>query len=238
MDKLINNGLQLYKAAKKELFKLKYAYQITRLAHYSGNYPDAVKFYDDYIAPNKTKSVLHPLSLSLKAGALYHMGQKKEAAYIFSRLFSNADVKKISNYMSFKWAVDSETNRGEYLALCKNNAEKAEMLALFALNGISNKTEIIKEIFTLDTENKTLETLIAREINKLEESYFTPVLNTETGGKLFYYTWIDTPGDSLLNVNEMRVKNLENTLKQFADSKTGNSGFYFTSAAYCALMYK
>jgi hypothetical protein len=238
MAKLIQNGQQLYNAAKKEIFKLKYAYQITRLAFYSGNNEDAIKFYDDFIAANKTVSVLQPLSLSLKAGAIYRNGNKKEAAYIFSKVFALADVKKVSNYESFRWAVDSKANRNEYLQLCKTDAEKADMLALFALGSAANETETIAEIAKLDPSNKTLETLTAREINKLEENYFTPVLNKQSGGKLFYYTWVEMPVDSAMQAGQVQVTKLENVLSSISDIDKNSAGLYKIAAAYCALMVK
>jgi len=46
MAKLIKSGQQLYTAAKKDIFKLKYAYQVLRLAHYSGRYNDVINWYD------------------------------------------------------------------------------------------------------------------------------------------------------------------------------------------------
>ena len=223
MAKLIKNGQQLYSASKKELFKLKYAYQITRLAFYSGNNEDAIKFYDEYIAANKIESVLQPLSFALKGGAQYKLGNKKEAAYIFSKVFALADVKKVSNYQSFRWAVDSKANRNEYLQLCKNDIEKADMLALFALGSAANETETIAEIAKLNPLNTTLETLIAREINKLEESYLTPALNKQSGGKLFYYTWVEKPTDSTMQAGQAEVENLGSVLLKLSNAKDRKS---------------
>ena len=238
MDKLIENGQQLYAAAKSGIFKLKYAYQITRLAFYSNNNNAAIKFYDDLIEPNKSSSVLQQLSLALKAGALYRKGEKKEAAYIYSKVFAMANVKKVSNYQSFRWAISSDVNRNEYLQLCKSNTEKANMMALFALGGIENENETIAEIAKIDPYNSALETIVAREINKLEETYFTPVLNKKTGNNLFYYTWVETANDSTMNAGQTKVKKLEKVLAALAAANKGKEGIYKTAAAYCALMIK
>ncbi len=238
MAKLIRDGQMLYAASKNEFFRLKYAYQITRLAFYSNNNNDAIKFYDELVAVNKAPSVLQPLSLALKAGALYRNGIKKEAAYIFSKAFAMADVKKISNYQSFRWAIDAGVNRNEYLQLCKTERESADMLALFALGSIADETETIAQIAKFDPLNNTLETLVAREINKLEETYFTPSLNKQKGNNLFYYTWVETPNDSALSVGQNQVAKLTNVLVNLASKNDKNVGFYKTAAAYCALMIK
>ena len=236
MGKLIKNGLQLYNASKKELFRLKYAYQVTRLAHYSGNFTDAITYYDSYVAPNKTASVLQDLALGLKAGALFRTGKANEAAYLFSNLFAGNDVKKISNYMGFKWAIVSTAERNDYLQLCKNDREKANMLALFAIGSTYDETETISKISSLDPGNKTLEVLVGREINKIEEKYFTPASNKEPGGRLFYYSWNDDSADSTLNAGERRVKSFEGILLKLGEKN--NKALYLTAAAYCALMTK
>ncbi|ULT44847.1 hypothetical protein KRR40_16920 [Niabella defluvii] len=94
MDRLLKNGLQLYAAAKTGLFKLKYAYQVVRLAHYNNRSSDAIKYYDEMVSGNTTPSVLQPMSLALKAGALFRTGKKYEAAYLFSKAFHQSQAKR------------------------------------------------------------------------------------------------------------------------------------------------
>ncbi len=238
MAKYIKNGLQLYAAAKKDFFKLKYAYQIIRLSHYSEDYTDAIKYYDTFIPNNNTESVLKPLSLALKAGALYHTENKMEAAYLFSKAFSATDAKKVSNFISFNWAENDSVDRKAYIKLCKNNEEKANMLAMFALGSGGNETETMEQIYNLSPQNKHIETLIAREINKLESSYFTPLLNKQKGGRLFYYSWEENPSDSLLNVGKQETTALSNLLLKMSQAKNSSQALYLTAAAYCALMTK
>lgn len=61
---------------------------VIRLAHYSGRYLDAIKFYNDFVSGTTTNSVLQPLSLALRGGALFRTDKTKEAAYVFSEAFS------------------------------------------------------------------------------------------------------------------------------------------------------
>lgn len=239
MDKLIRNGKQLYNAAKNDFYKLKYGYQVTRLAHYSRNYNDAIRYYDEMVAGNKTNSVLQPMSLALKAGALFRTGRQKEAAYLFSKAFSSSEAKRVSNYISFNWAVDSETSRNEYLELCSNNKEKADMLALFALGNPGSEIAGMKTIFQLDPSAEVLQVLAVREINKLEEKYFTPLLQKESGGKTFFYSWNDTGSDSAMRVNKGETEKLQSFLHEVAaNGKTGNPALFEIGSAYCALMLR
>lgn len=239
MAKLIKNGEQLYAAAKMPAVKLRYAYQLVRLAHYSSMYEDAIKFYDNYVVTNNTKSILQPLSLSLKAGALYRLGKKKEAAYLFSKAFSNSAAKRVSNYLGFSWCINRDLPKNDYLAYCKTHEEKAVMLSMFAMGSIGNELPAIKEIYQLNANNEILEVLTVREINKLEEKYFTPMLQKEKGGNSFYYTWDNGKEDSLLINAKQECSALLSFLHEAAvNKKVKNAGLYETAAAYLAYIIK
>ncbi len=239
MDKLIKNGQQLYAAAKKDIFKLKYAYQVLRLAHYSGRYADVINWYEVYVAKTTSSSVLQTLCLALKAGALFRSGQQKEAAYLFSKVFAATTAKRISNYLGFVWSVDSKVDKKDYLALCRNEKERASMLSLFALGNSNNNLDDLKEIYRLNPASEELEVLVVREINKLEEKYLTPAMQKVPGGKSFYFTWTDERTDSIMTDAEKEVKDLSGFLHDAAQSKVlKNAGLFETAAAYAAYMIR
>jgi hypothetical protein len=239
MAKLIKNGQQLYAVAKKDVFKLKYAYQVLRLAHYSNRYNEVIKWYDEY-APNIVgNSVLQPLCVALKAGALFRTGKEKEAAYLFSKAFSTYTVKRISNYLGFKWSVKYDAPQSDYLQLCKNNEEKANMIAMFAMGSTANEVNSMKQIYKLDAGADALEVLAVREINKLEEKYLTPLLQKEKGGKPLYFSWNEKGSDSVVNANTATAKELMIFLHEAAANTTvKNSGLFETGAAYMAYILK
>lgn len=237
MVKLIKNGQQLYAVAKKDIFKQKYAYQFLRLGLYSGRNTDVINWYDEYAAKISYSSVLQPLSLALKAGALFRSGQGKEAAYLFSKVFAASTAKRISNYLGFVWSVDSKADKKDYLALCKNDKERAAMLSLFALNSGGNNLSDLKEIYQLNPGSEELEVLVVREINKLEENYLTPAMLKVPGGKPFYFTWEDESRDSVMRESEKEVTALASFLDKAAQSKTvNNAGLFETAAGYAAYM--
>jgi hypothetical protein len=239
MAKLIKNAQQLYAVAKKDIFKLKYAYQFLRLGLYSKRNDDVINWYDEYAAKNTTNSVLQPLCLALKAGAMFRCGRQKEAAYLFSKVFAASPAKRISNYLGFVWSVDSKADKNDYLALCKNDKEKAAMLVLFALGSGNNKLDDLKEIYRLNPASEELEVLVVREINKLEEKYLTPAMLKVPGGKPFYFTWTDETTDSLINAGENETTELAIFLNDAAQSKAvKNAGLLETAAGYTSYMIK
>ncbi|RYY71141.1 MAG: hypothetical protein EOO13_04145 [Chitinophagaceae bacterium] len=239
MDKLMKNGRQLFNAAKTDFFKMKYGYQVMRLAHYSGNYTASIQAYDELVKGNNTQTILQPMSLSLKAGALFYTGNTMESAYLFSKAFSASPAKRVSNYLGFDWAVEAKKSRQEYLALCANNKEKADMLAMFALGTSTWETGTMQQIYQLNPSADVLQVLAIREINKLEELYLTPQLNKENGGKTFFYSWSEGNSDSALQANKLEAKRLQDFLHRVAtEGKAPNPGLFETGAAYTALMQK
>lgn len=236
MDSLIKNGQQLFAQAKKEFIKLKYGYQLVRLAHYSKRYDDAIKWYDEYVAVNKTQSILQTMSIALKAGALHRIGKEKEAALLFSKAFTSSQAKRISNYLCFTWCTNLGIDRAEYLSLCKTDEEKASMLILFALTGgSSNQLPALKEIYKLDPGNPVLEVLVVREIEKLEETYLTPILNSKKGGSqtfLYSYVETDTSGTKKKDINDL-ADFLHTTAQK---GNVSNPGLFEISAAYASLI--
>jgi len=239
MNKLAKNGIQLYNAAKTDLFRLKYAYQVMRLYHYSNNFNATVSTYDQYVFSNPTQSVLQPLSLALKAGALYHLNNKPEAAYLFSKAFDATTAKRISNFISFNWSQKDASDRKIFLSKCKNDHEKAVMLSLFALGDPANRLSTIKEVYVLDPGSSNLEILATREVNKLEEKFLSPSITKERGGRWFYNYWDDNTSDSVYRDAKAEARELTGFLHAAAQNKKiSNSGLYEVAAAYTAFMIK
>ncbi len=238
MHKQLLSGIQLYNAAKTDFIKLKYGYQIIRLALYNNEAADAILYYDKYVAPNKTESLLQELSLAMKAGALYRTGQEAQSAYLFSKVFASTDVKKISNYTSFKWASGrNNTILEEAIGLCNSNTEKANLLALAGLGNTGNDLSSMRRVLLLDSKNAILKTLAVREINKLEETLLTPSISTESGGKAFYFTWNDLNNDSAFAAQKDYAKEVIRFFDDAASNVSGSDkGFYLISAAYLAYM--
>jgi hypothetical protein len=247
MSGLIKNGIQLWTAAKNDFIKLRYGYQVMRLAHYSGRYTDCIAFYDLYVKNNKTNSVLQDLSSSLRAGALRHTGRQTEAAYEFSQLFGKTKIKRLSNFMSFQFSTRNEEtgrmNINDVLAFCKTNQERASVLAMYALHGQESKLEALQSIYQTDPAHPLLNFLITREVNKLEEKYLHPSLQVAKGEKLMYSWQItgwdnDNPDyDSIYSASGQDARQLLQFCKQLAsDPAIGKTGFYHIAAGYIAYM--
>lgn len=237
MAAYIRNGQQLLAVAKDPFIQLRYAYQITRLAHYSGRYQDCLNWYDQLVQPNPTKSILQELSLGLKAGALLRTGHADQAAYLFSQLFAAGKAKRISNYMSFDWSTKrfDAANRKASLSLCKTNSEKANMLGLFVLGSNTQELKAIQQIAQLDAKADLLPVLITREVNKLEENVLTPSLRFRGGSQSVTIQYRE------INKTDKAYQDWIDEAKQMAAwlpglKGNGQEGFYKLAAAHTSLI--
>ncbi|MEY4903816.1 MAG: hypothetical protein RLZZ292_1631 [Bacteroidota bacterium] len=168
MRQLVTDGLNTFKKIESPFIKLRYAYQCIRLAHYSKNYQLVLDLYD-FCTPKidkRVKSIVNYWVLAHKAGALQSLGQRAEAAYLFSIVFDRCKSKREAAYRSFSILTDDEFI--QCLTLCKNDHEKCTLYAMRGAAEHSKSVEEMIEIYKIDPKNDYLEVLLLREVKKLE----------------------------------------------------------------------
>ncbi|OWY23232.1 hypothetical protein C7N43_04195 [Sphingobacteriales bacterium UPWRP_1] len=181
MQRLIEEGVRHYAAVKPAYLKLRYAFQIVRLAHYSEKYSDCTLYYDRLVTPllqpdNSfiNKSVVLGWTMALKAGALLRTNKPAEAMYLFSAVFNNfADSRKIA-IQNFNYG--NETLWQQMLQFTKTPAEKAALWALRSMQDNALDIAPLEQIYALAPESTLAEVMLIREINKTERFLLTPFL--------------------------------------------------------------
>ncbi|MEL7162166.1 MAG: hypothetical protein AAFN92_15530, partial [Bacteroidota bacterium] len=168
MKNLIDEGLDQFKTLESHYVRLRYAYQLIRLAHYLGEYEYVLELYD-YLMPKiaANPSILDYWIAGHRAGALQALGNYPEAAYIFSRVFDRCPSKRRSAYDSFRIRTDEE-----WIAtrnLCANDHERATLHVLRAQNRRAVILEEMEKIYALEPDNPALEPLLMRELLELEK---------------------------------------------------------------------
>ncbi|MEM9918728.1 MAG: hypothetical protein AAF990_11565 [Bacteroidota bacterium] len=168
MQRLIDNGRKAFRKTKSNYIRLRYAYQLIRLAHYAKNYQQTLELYD-WLLPktDPIESILNYWILGHKAGALASLGQEVEAAYLFLQIFKNCPSKRASAFQSFKVRNDQQWR--EIFLLCKDDEERATLFALRAQRSDSRVAEEMKRIYQLNPQSEQLELLLVREIRQLEK---------------------------------------------------------------------
>ena len=186
MQFLIKDGLKAFKKTKSHYFRLRYAYQLIRMAHYKNDYQQALDLYDDLLPKTDNEpSIIEDWILGHKAGALMGLGQNVEAAYLYSKIFQNTPSKRVSAYQSFSIKTDEEWQA--CLKLCQSDAERAMLYALRANDPNSLAAEEMHKIYDLDPQNEYLELLLAREIHRLEKDLLGIDFNKKKKSNLRYH---------------------------------------------------
>jgi len=169
MERLADEGMKLREQAKNREIRQRYAYQVLRMAFYSGQYDRTQELFDKLV-PGPEDNFLYYRCLAMKAGAMYRSGDKTGAAYLYSRVFNETDDQKKTVYTSFRWAVNGDVK--EVLKRCKNDHEKA---GVYIMRGMYDYTgseepmiEALQSAYKLDPAVKGLEVLMTRCINKME----------------------------------------------------------------------
>jgi hypothetical protein len=167
MQNLIEEGIDKFLNTKSNYIRHRYAYQLIRLAHYKKNYPQVLELYD-YLLPKTDQivSILNYWTLGHKAGALKSLGNRVEAAYLFSRIFDESPSKRESAFRSFSIQTDEEWEA--CLLMCQSDRERATLYALRANARNSIAAEAMEKIYELDPSNENLELLLVKEIRELE----------------------------------------------------------------------
>lgn len=168
--RLLRNGLQLHTAAKQDFIRERYAYQVLRLSFLNESYGQTLELYTTLIGDaKKAGTEIFYRCLGYKAGALFRLNRKAEAAYNYALVFDGSDGLKKSAYTSFEWATTRD--KKPVLALCKTPHEKAVVHLMDGLNNYEQALPQLKAAYAADPAVKGLDILFTREINKAEERY-------------------------------------------------------------------
>ncbi len=169
---LIDDGERQFKRAKSHYMKLRYAYQIIRLAHYAKKYELTLELYEklipkiDQFESRYDESIIPWWIEGHRAGALLNLGQRAEASYLFAKIFRYCEGRRLSAYQSFQIRTDAEF--AACLKLCESDEERAMVYAIRASNPKSRAVEEMEAMYRLDPMNQQLEGLLLQEMRKVE----------------------------------------------------------------------
>ena len=167
MEELIQLGTKQFLSIESHYIRLRMAYQIIRLAHYSGQYSKVKNLYQYFIPKiDHAQSTIQYWIEGHYAGALKALGERAESAYFFARVFHYCPAKRESAFLSFEVRTDSEWQNA--LSLCKNDEERTALYALRASMRESRALEEMIEIYNLHPKSNYLETILIQEIEKQE----------------------------------------------------------------------
>ncbi|MEM6965814.1 MAG: hypothetical protein AAF573_13685 [Bacteroidota bacterium] len=168
MQKMIERGKRAFYKTASHYVRLRYAYQIIRLAHYAKAYPSVLKLHDELMAKvHAHPSLIDYWIMGHRAGALLKLGKRVEADYLYSLIFANCLSKRQSAFKSF--SIKNNQEWDELMLMCKSDDERAVIYTIRANASDSRAVEEMQKIYELDPRNENLELLLVKEIYKLEK---------------------------------------------------------------------
>jgi hypothetical protein len=157
-----------YKTATNDFLKQRYAYQEVVLAANYSRYDACIVFFEKRLAPFGKKSVIYWWGLDHYATAIAVKGNKPKAMALYAQVFANDDYKKLRMYQAFESKYANQA-----LKYCTNAQEKANVLILAGLQEKGRGLQKLQQVVSFAPENPLINSLLALEINKLEDWILT-----------------------------------------------------------------
>lgn len=171
MQSLIGEGQSRFLQTQSHFLRLRYAYQIIRLAHYRGDWQQTVDLYN-FLMPKidrRKQSIIFYWTLAHVAGAMQRLGQYPEAAYRFSLVFRNCPSKRTQAYRSFLIRNDADWEKT--LRLCQTDTERATLYILRAGGARTHLLDDLATIYRLDPTHPQLDLLLVSQVQELEKVF-------------------------------------------------------------------
>ncbi|MEO6757901.1 MAG: hypothetical protein ABIO24_00500, partial [Saprospiraceae bacterium] len=171
MQLLIDEGLGRFKDTESHFVRLRYAYQIVRLAHYKRDWQYTVDLYN-YLLPKidrRKLSIVYYWTLGHLAGALQQLGKYPEAAYRYSLIFRYCPSKRTQAYRSFVIRNDQDWTAA--LRMCQDDGERSTLHILRAGNARTYVVSDMQQVYALEPTNPQLDLLLMSEMQQLEKVF-------------------------------------------------------------------
>ena len=171
MQSLIEEGKNRFMQTESHFVRLRYAYQIIRLAHYKRDWQQTLDLYN-FLLPKidrRKSSIVFYWILGHVAGAMQQLGRYPEAAYRYSLVFRHCPSKRTQAYRSFLIRHDRDWE--QTLRLCQSDGERATLYILRAGGSHTYATEDMATVYKLDPANPQLDLLLVSDVQELEKIY-------------------------------------------------------------------
>ncbi len=218
------------KSRQKEL-KLRYGYQLVRLAHYTHRYEESIAFFDTYVESLRFRPAMYYHALSQKAGAERGNGEVSLANYHFLQVFTHSANLKESAVRSIR------LNRNmEWEDLVRHAAPTGELNDAYLLLGyfsFSNPLNEIPKILANDPNAIQAKILMMRAINQIEREdlFFYPVRYRQQKKEHFP----DKRFPQMLSLTD-EIINLSDRMTR--DPAVQEKNFWFLVSAYLHFLHK
>ena len=213
--------------------KLRYGYQLVRLAHYTRRFQEAVQLFEQYVEPLKMRTEMYYYALAQKAGALRGMGETQRANRDFIRVFANSYDLKTMAYTSLTMGWDNEINFADFVAGAADNNERNDIFFMMGYSDFNNPVNEIEKIVVTDPNAIQAKVLMVRAINMLERRMLLSYVPWGEGDDRSRYPYLgqdDTDGRAFFN-QALRVSDMQR-------DKASDKNFWNLASSYLHFLNK
>lgn len=171
MMTLIEEGKQRFYDSESHFVRMRYAYQIIRLAHYAGAWQMTLDLFDELIPKidRKKKSIVFFWTLGHVAGAMQKLGRYAEAAYRYAIIFRFCPSKRAQALQSFR--IRNDEDWLQTLKLCKTDEERIALYIMRAGGSHIWAVADMEAIYQLNPYTPQLELLLVSDVQELEKVF-------------------------------------------------------------------
>ncbi len=182
MQRLIEEGRERFLRTSSHFLRMRYAYQIVRLAHYAGQWQQTVDLYN-FLMPKidrRRPSILYYWTLGHLAGALQRLGKTAEAAYRYALIFRYCASKRIQAFRSFY--LKDEKDRQVALRLCRDDTERATLHLLWAAKNRPLSVSDLEAIYRLEPRSPHVEIVLVGMVQEIERVFLHNIFTERKRG--------------------------------------------------------
>lgn len=225
-DKVKTVLTRSWNAEKDNELKLRYGYQLVRLAHYTRKYQEAIDLFDQYVKPLNMRTELYYYALSQKAGAMRGLGQIEEANREFIHVFTNSvDLKTIA-YSSMTFGdVDSRPDFADFVAGAADDNERIQIYFMMGYNDFNNPVNAIEKIVALNPDAIQAKVLMVRTVNMVERALLRTYLDADDN-EAIYPSWTAD------NIETMRFYEQAMRLSDKQRDNSSDKNFWNLTSSY------
>jgi hypothetical protein len=197
---LIDRGRAEYATCSDNRLRLRYGYQLVRLAHYGGFREQAVQMYDSMVAANPTSSIIRYYAMLQQAGVRAKDGAMPAALYLLAQVFDHHAGGRWTALHDFN--IDSSSMWDSTYAMAQNNHERSVLWMMRGLTEYQLDTKPMEEMVRLEPHNPRLDVMLLREVREVERRLYSErvtrpaKLRRAAGFEYVDWTWASSWLDS------------------------------------------
>jgi len=236
-DKVMNVLRRSWSAETDKELKLRYGYQMVRLAHYTRRYEEAIDLFNQFVEPLNYRPAIYYYALSQRAGAERGLGNWAEASYHFLKVFSNSNDMKEHAFLAVSFP-NNETFR-EFLQRAESTSELNDAYLFMGYGDFNNPLAMAEEIVQHSPDAVQAKVLMARAVNEIERHFnVTSFRYKKTFPEDKRYPFAQENDWYHNDINKFLRQTLDFSLKMTKNEQVSELDFWNLTTAYLYFLKK